>query len=134
MPQIFRFSGLPLDQNFNEILTWMRNHTSAAADNGYSTPAGVPHRVKQNLQAEKSVGAFGTTRDSQEVVNKWLGQLNWTTVTFMQRSCGRQLFQDLGYQFYENKEHYRQAIENGKSGYDPDWSPERLLAHTPKHP
>ena len=62
-----------------------------------------PDSIKQNFLANTNQNkAYNIIRDPYISVNKWKKNLNFTIVERIQKTCGKDLFDKLGYPFYED--------------------------------
>ena len=114
---IFRYEDFALDSNkytekiYNFLQLDIKNNPEHLKNFNY---------VKDKLfkethgKAEKSpTSSFGTAdRDAKKIISKWKKTMDWQIVDHIQKHFGgKDVWERVGYRFYENKEDYEKADE-----------------------
>ena len=83
LPLLYKFTNIPIDDdNYKTMLNWLKEHTK-----------------KDTKRDRGGKWKFDTQRDASEVVSKWKKELDWDTIDFVQKSCGREVLEGFGRYF-----------------------------------
>merc|ERR1711879_594318 len=62
--------------------------------------------TKYDMSTKQAKTMWTTQRDSEKTVFRWTGNVNWFGVDYIQKECGREVFEFYGWRFYENEQEY----------------------------
>ena len=66
--------------------------------------------LEKNTRSDGDSGQYGTSRNSEQTVVKWMGEISWVDVDGVQKECGREIFDFFGYTFYGNEHKYNTSL------------------------
>ena len=86
--EIYNHFGIN-DRGLTDVLTFLEKSTTSGPNSG---------------------GQYGTSRNSEKTVVKWMGEISWADVDGVQKECGKGIFDFFGYSFYENEYEFEKGL------------------------